>query len=191
MIGKKFGNLTVLEKSEKVKNDVITYKCLCDCGNITYVRGYHLCSGHTKSCGCLHRKHGKTNTRLYVTWDNMKARCYRKHNAYYKNYGGRGIAVCEEWKNDFKAFYEWSIANGYTDKLTLDRIDNNGNYEPSNCRWIDMKQQARNRRSNKIYTINGKTHCLAEWCEIYNMSYDKVKQRLNKLNWSIDKALEI
>ncbi len=114
-----------------------------------------------------------------------------KYNAYYKNYGGRGIAVCSEWRNDFMSFYNWAVANGYKEFLTLDRIDNNGNYEPSNCRGIDMKQQARNRRSNCNYTIDGETHCLAEWCEIYNMSYDKVKQRLNKLNWSIDKALEI
>lgn len=137
----------------------------------------------------MNYKHGQCATRLYHTWENMKKRCYNKNNNHYKWYGARGIAVCDEWKDDFQAFYDWSKNNGYNNNLTIDRIDNNGNYEPNNCRWVDMKQQQRNRRSNKNITINGETHCLVEWCEIYNMPYDKVKHRINQCNWSIKRAL--
>lgn len=120
----------------------------------------------------------------------MRERCYNKHSPNYKNYGGRGVAVCSEWKDNFQAFYEWSANNGYNDKLTIDRIDVNDNYEPNNCRWCNAKQQARNRRNNRNYTINGVTHCLMKWCEIYNLNYQTVIYRLNH-NWQIERALEL
>lgn len=149
----------------------------------------------TRSCGCLHRervrKHGKRHTRLYSIWLNMHDRCCNINNKCYSDYGGRGITICDEWLNDFMSFHNWAMNNGYQENLTIDRIDVNGNYEPNNCRWADMKTQNRNKRNNKNYTINGETHCLKEWCEILNLNYGKVKDRLNKSNWSIDEALEL
>lgn len=111
----------------------------------------------------------------------MKQRCYNSHNKRYKYYGGRGVKVCDKW----------SIEHGYDDNLTIDRIDNDGNYEPNNCRWTTMKQQCINRRTSKNITTNGETHCLKEWCEILNIKYVTVKARLNRYYWSIEKALEI
>lgn len=112
------------------------------------------------------------------------------HNKHYKDYGRRGIKVCNEWRNDFMNFYNWAVNNGYDDTLTIDRIDNNKGYSHDNCRWATLKQQARNQRSNTNITINGKTHCLSEWCEIYNINYRKVQSRL-KYGWTIEKALEL
>lgn len=137
----------------------------------------------------LNIKHGKYNTRLHSIWNSMITRCYSKHRKSYKNYGGRGIVVCIEWRNDFMTFYNWAYENGYNDKLTLDRINNDGNYEPNNCRWVDYKTQARNRRSNKMFTINDETHCLMEWCEILNVNYWKAQARVKKLGYTIEQAL--
>lgn len=155
----------------------------CECGNLT--------SWRTRSCGCSHKKHDKTNTRLYRIWIRMKLRCYNEKHLYYKYYGERNIKVCDEWLDDFQAFYDWAINNGYNDNLTIDRIDVNGNYEPSNCRWATVKQQNRNKRNNVNYTINGEIHCLKEWCEILGLKYDNVWARINKHHWSIERALEL
>lgn len=121
----------------------------------------------------------------------IKYRCYNDNAINYKDYGARGIAVCSEWLHDFQAFYEWSISHGYSDNLTIDRIDANKYYSPNNCQWVDMKQQARNRRSNRNYTINGETHCLMDWCELLNIEYKKVWARLNQLGWNIYDSLEL
>lgn len=136
-------------------------------------------------------KHGKRNTNIYGVWQTMKTRCYNEHSEKYKNYGGRGITVCDEWRNDFQAFYNWAINNGYDDNLTIDRIDVNEDYSPSNCRWITNKEQQRNRRNNRNITINGETHCLSEWCEILGLNYNTVRSRLNIYKWSIERALEL
>lgn len=130
--------------------------------------------------------HGKHNTRLYRIWGNMKGRCYCKSRREYKNYGGRGIKVCDEWQQDFQAFYDWAMSHGYTDTLTLDRIDVNGNYEPSNCRWITNKEQQNNRQYNKLISYNGRTQTLAQWASEYNMCYKTLQKRINK--WGIEKA---
>lgn len=136
-------------------------------------------------------KHGKRKTKLYNVWNTMRDRCYNKNNKRYKDWGGRGIAVCDEWRNDFMNFYNWAYENGYNENLTIDRIDNNKGYEPSNCRWVTRKQQARNRRSNINFTYNGETHCIVEWCELLGLKPKTVYQRIHYYNWSIEKALEL
>ena len=155
--------------------------CICECGNLTEVELNHLTRNNSKSCGCFRIKHDKSNIRLYNIWGNIKQRCYNKNNHGYKNYGGRGVAVCSEWLEDFQAFYDWSMVNGYADNLTIDRIDVNGNYEPSNCRWVDRKQQSRNRRNIKLITYKGETRPLVEWCELLNLDYQNTYKRLYKL----------
>lgn len=172
LTGQRFGRLTVIEfvpaDGKKSK-----WKCRCDCGNITIVRRGDLKKGKTTSCGCFRREmrikentiHNATNTRIYRIWQGMKQRCFYSDSMYFKHYGGRGITVCNEWKNDFKAFYDWAMSNGYDDTLTIDRIDSNGNYCPENCRWVDMKTQCRNRRSNTMVKYEGEKVSLAEASE--------------------------
>lgn len=146
--GKKYGRLTVIEKTDRKQGTNYIYKCRCDCGNIVYVSSGHL-GKETFSCGCLkrecHTTHGMTKSRIYNIWTLMKQRCCNKSNNVYSRYGGRGIKVCDEWNDNFENFLAWSLKNGYSDNLTIDRINNDGNYEPSNCRWVDMTTQVNNR----------------------------------------------
>lgn len=154
MFGRKFGKLTAFYEHSKTKSGDIRWACKCDCGKIVFVVGANLRNGHTKSCGCIGKtKHGRSKSRLYEVWRGMKKRCYCKTSSGYEYYGGRGITVCEEWKNSFSSFEKWAFANGYDENAkqgdcTLDRINVNGNYEPSNCRWVDMKYQVNNRRKD-------------------------------------------
>lgn len=193
MTGKKFEKLLVVSR-EPSKNGRAMWLCQCDCGNSTIVKGKQLLNGNTKSCGCLRKevkiKHGKYNTRLYTIWRSMKQRCYNKNNIRYNDYGGRGIAVCDEWRNDFQAFYTWAVLHGYDNNLTIDRIDVNKDYEPNNCRWLTLPQQNRNTRRNRYFTINGVTKCLKDWCIQYNVPYSTVRHRL-KQGSTIEEALSL
>lgn len=171
-----------MKKLEQRKRGNIAYRCLCDCGNVVIVSKTNLHTGHVKSCGCLRGvSHHLSKTRLYNIWRKMKARCYNKNTMQYRDWGGRGIKVCDEWRNNFQAFYNWSMTNGYQEDLTIDRIDNNKGYSPSNCRWVDVKTQARNKRNNRNITINGDTYCLTDWCKVLNLNYKKVHNRINTI----------
>lgn len=159
--GKRFGQLIATERIPPASGTRSKWICKCDCGNVATVSISNLRNGHTTSCGCVivkkcketHTKHGGRNDRLYAVWRLMKQRCQRTETPEYKYYGGRGIAVCAEWQ-DYKAFKEWAYKSGYDEnakrgQCTIDRIDVNGNYEPSNCRWVDMKTQNNNKRNSR------------------------------------------
>lgn len=191
--------LTVLSLTEQTSKDK-KWLCKCDCGNEKEIWGRALKSGGTGSCGCHRKKildhttHGMSNTRIFRTWASMNKRCTNKNIECYKNYGGRGIKVCDEWK-DFYNFMLWAYSNGYRDELpakqcTLDRIDNNGNYEPSNCRWVSYKVQANNKRNNVYYDYQGKRHTISEWAEIKGIKKATLKNRISNLGWDIKKTLE-
>lgn len=192
-IGQRFGNLVILEKIKKEDKKHSYFCCLCDCGKITIKRSDNL--NEKSSCGCQtkflrgHKKHGLWNTSLYNRYYKILDRCYNKNHKYYYNYGGRGITVCEEWLNDPISFYNWAINNGYKEGLSIDRIDNNGNYEPSNCRWVTRKEQERNKRNNKNFTWRGETHCIQEWCELLGFTRDCLYNRLVRAKWNIERAL--
>ena len=185
--GRIFGRYKV-ESVSHFKYGVYYYNCTCSCGNRKVVSGLSLVKGVSKSCGCLSRElskernitHGMTNARLYKIYLKMKSRCYKKTDYHYKWYGARGITICDKWLQDFNAFSEWALQNGYNDSLSIDRIDNNKNYEPNNCRWVDCKTQCRNRRSNVLFTYRGETKTLVEWSEIKGISYDKLQQRYKR-----------
>ena len=165
--GQKFNRLTIISLNHKKlyinpntckKSYKEYYLCKCDCGKKTIVYKDYIKRGHTKSCGCYnqeiksktHTKHGMEGTRIYRIWQGIKKRCFCKSWLAFNHYGGRGITVCKEWKNNFSSFYKWAIKNGYNDKLTIDRINVDGNYEPSNCRWATWKEQANNKRKKNI-----------------------------------------
>ena len=190
LTGQKFGLLTVIGLAETDTRKTY-WVCKCDCGNMKTVRSDSLLCGAIKSCGCIKRKQDEVNltknhrhkmsgTRIYSEWQGMKGRCYNKGNARYADWGGRGIEVCEQWRNSFESFYTWAMANGYQDNLTIDRIDNNGNYCPENCRWVGQQEQCRNRRSNINLTIGNSTRTLIEWCEIFQVDYANVNARYNR-----------
>jgi len=186
LTGKRFGRLTVLEL-EEIINGKPKWKCRCDCGNEVIIDGSRMKSGTTKSCGCLAKEiksersvtHGKSKTNLYRIYNHMKGRCYNPTDSAYENYGGRGIRMCQEWLDDFMNFYNWSMNNGYKKGLTIDRIDNDGDYEPSNCRWADNITQCNNRRSNRKLTVNSETHTIAEWSRITGVGSSTIINRLN------------
>ena len=156
LTGIRFGMLIVIRRVENGPNRTTRWLCKCDCGNEKVVARRELMNGDTRSCGCYRKQSNRDRfkrpggkldyPRLYRAWHNMRMRCYYPNCEGYKWYGGRGITVCKEWNEDFGPFRDWALSHGYTDELTLDRIDNDGNYEPSNCRWVSMKEQCANRR---------------------------------------------
>lgn len=200
LTGKTFNRLTVIRPV--TVNKKTKWECRCSCGNVKAVDGLALINGHTKSCGCLHKDamaekakkaktHGYTHHRLYACYYRMRRRCENKANKSYKRYGGRGIKVCDEWKNDIMSFINWGIENGYKEGLSIDRIDNDGDYSPENCRWADATQQSNNRRSNKFVTYNGETHTYAEWSRIIGISQLTLRHRIEDLGWSVKDALTV
>lgn len=200
-IGQKFNRLTVIgivRDRDVSSRSRIRWKLRCDCGKEIVTTPFLVASGDQKSCGCLSAelarnrmtKHGESHTRLFNIWANMRDRCNNAKNKRYDRYGGRGISVCKEWENDYISFANWARENGYKDDLTIDRIDVNGNYEPSNCRWANMKTQQRNRSNNHMVTIDGETKALAEWCEIYGNNLPLVSNRISNMGWDEETAIK-
>lgn len=190
LTGRRFGRLSVIGVDDRGTRKTYFW-CECDCGTVKSIRGDGLLSGRIVSCGCKKReqdrinleanhKHKMSHTRPYEIWQGIKGRCYNKNDARYSRYGGRGITVCEEWREDFSAFYKWALANGYRDDLTIDRIDNNKGYSPDNCRWADQETQSRNRASNVKIRIGNATKTLVEWCEIFDLNYKTVYARYRR-----------
>ena len=192
LTGKRFGRLTVVERACPEKKGNSRWICRCDCGGYNVVRSDHLSGGLVKSCGCLsvenRIKHNLHNTRLYGIWLSMKERCYNPKKSSYNLYGGRGIIVCDEWLHDFQAFYDWSMANGYRDDLTLDREDGNKNYCPENCRWATIFEQNNNTSRNRHLTYKGETHTVSEWSRITGISRSTLQHRLVH-DWPIERML--
>lgn len=183
---KKFGRLLVLKRVPSTSKS-IRWLCLCDCGKHKEVESYQLKRGSIISCGCYKKEIGKrsethnmTNTHLYSEWTNMKRRCYQKSINGFDSYGGRGIIVCDEWKNSFENFMKWSFKNDYDESLTLERIDVNGNYEPSNCSWITIKKQQWNKRNTIFIEFDNEIKSLCEWCEILGVNKNTARWRYYK-----------
>lgn len=180
-IGAKFGKLTVIGISPKNSNKKVCYVCKCECGNTKVTDKYSLIHGETKSCGCLVTKHNDSNTTLYYIWKNIKFRCNNKNHKEYKNYGGRGIKICDEW-NDYSLFKVWAIKSNYKRGLTIDRIDANKGYYPENCRWIKLKEQSRNKTSNLYFSYNGHIYNLHELSNILHINYTTLHNHFTKYN---------
>lgn len=203
LVGKKFGRLTVLKYVKNDECNQAMWECLCICGNISVVRGYSLRSGRAKSCGCLRNEASKKRAtvhglyynkdggqrRLYKIYHGMKKRCLNKKSKEYKDYGGRNISICDEWINNFENFYNWAIENGYHKKFSIERINNNGNYEPNNCTWIPRPNQNKNKRDTIRIEFDGKNLTLNEWSKKIGISHSALYLRIKKYKWSIEKAL--
>ena len=197
LTGQRFGRLVVAKSVVQNKSGRNLWECKCDCGNVSYATTGHLISGNTRSCGCLYSEtrhtinkiHGQSHTRLYKIWADIKTRCYNTKSTNYHKYGGRGICVCNQWVEDYQTFEKWALENGYKDNLTIDRINPNGNYEPSNCRWVTQKVQQNNRRNNRLLTYNNETLTISQWSEKLGFKRSVIGQRINGMGWSVEKAL--
>lgn len=200
LTGQRFGRLTVISFAGWTTDRRAKWLCRCDCGKWHIVRGSHLRSGNVQSCGCYRKEvlvsclrqriedaDGHSKTRLYVIWQGMRMRCYNPSNGQYKRYGGRGIGICTDW-NNWDNFYKWAIENGYSDDLTIDRIDVDGDYSPENCRWVDYTVQANNTTRNVRYTFDGENHTISEWVRLKGISQSALRSRLRS-GWPVERAL--
>ena len=195
----RFGELVVIRRVEDYVSPKgyrgINWECICNCGKTVVVRACNLRSGTSESCGCKRVKypnkliHGGKDTKLYNVWTSIKQRCLNSNSKPFPDYGGRGIKICDEWMSDFIAFFDWAIDNGYIDGLSIDRIDNDGYYCPDNCRWVSSTVQQNNKRNNHILTYNGESLTMSQWSQRTGIKYSKLKDRINKCGWSIEKSL--
>ena len=201
-VGNKYNMLTCLGFSHNVRGEGNYYRFRCDCGNVVLLPITLVKRGRKYSCGCtrkkrnndvykgLNLKHGMSDTHLYKIYTGMKDRCLNPKSKYYRRYGGRGITVCEEWKKDSSSFFRWALSNGYKEGLSLDRINNDGNYEPGNCRWATRTQQMNNTRTNKYMTHDGVTMTMKQWSIELGIPYSVLKNR-SKAGWSDEDMLTI
>lgn len=192
LTGQRFGRLVVEERVHVENCKAVCWKCKCDCGETTVVRGCNLKSGSTRSCGCWERenrsalgtrsivKHRESGSRMYRIWLGMKTRCYNAKDDHYRDYGERGIVVCNEWKHSYETFKEWATSHGYDLNLTIDRIDPNGNYCPENCRWITKEEQQRNKRNNRYITYKGITQLIPAWAEFFGVTDSTIRSRVRR-----------
>lgn len=193
-IGFIYGRLELIKFIERKNRDDF-YLCRCECGNEKIIRLNSLKSGNTVSCGCFHKQqasesnktHGLTKTKTYRTWYSMKQRCFNINDTRYSDYGGRGITVCDRWKESFENFLE-DMGKCPSRQHSIDRIDNDKGYYPENCRWATLKEQSRNKRVNRLIEYKGKTQCLTAWAEELNIKRETLSRRLNQLKWSVEKA---
>ena len=198
--GERFGRLVVISAQSEKLNSNTKWNCVCDCGNKTASLAYNLLNGKSTSCGCLRKeraskfvtnknyKHGSCKTRLYSIWHSMKCRCYYKGDRCYATYGGKGITICDEWRNDFAAFQRWANANGYSDDLTIDRIDVQKGYSPDNCRWATDKEQANNKENTVFITYDGCTKSLSKWAEKFSIPRHVLYSRIMHCGWDVKRA---
>jgi len=211
LTGMKFNRLTVLQKAGKNKHGMQLWLCQCDCGNKKELRCYDICNGAVKSCGCLQKEiqrnriteankhwkelygerpktHGMSKTRLFNIYWGMRHRYESEKHNRYKHYGGKGIRVCKEWQT-FEPFMEWALNNGYAKNLSIDRINNDGNYEPSNCQWATIKEQANNKSQNRYITINDVTKNMTEWSKITGVPVSIISNRISRHGWDEARAV--
>lgn len=194
--GMKFNRWTVIKRGKNTMRGQATWLCRCDCGTIREVAGADLRNNKSKSCGCLqkevagdtNRTHGKSFSRLHRIWRGMKSRCENPKNFKASRYHDRGIAVCKEW-HEFIRFYEWAVNNGYSDELSIDRIDNDKDYSPENCKWSNAVEQANNKSTNHMLTYKGKRQSMSMWSKEIGIPYGALRSRINQRHWSTEKAL--
>lgn len=186
--GKRFSNLFVIE--HLIGGGKSRSRCLCDCGREIVVRNDHLKSGRQVSCGCVRKArmvtHGKYKTKEYGVWEAMIQRCFNKRNSQYADYGGRGITVCPEWRKSFQAFIDH--VGPRPESHCIERINNDGNYEPGNVKWATRFEQSRNTRNTRIFTVDGSTACLKDLCSIFQSPYKRVESRI-RLGWNVHDAI--
>ena len=195
LTGQHIGKLTVLSRAENDGHGNACWYCVCDCGNTVTIRGAHLRSGNTRSCGCLEKeadnkrnyRHGKWSSRIYRIYYHMRDRCYNRNSVSYPFYGGRGISISKEW-NTFEKFYSWAIESGYTDQMTIDRINVHNGYSPENCRWIPIEEQASNTTRSHTITIGSESKTVNEWAQETGLNRSTILSRL-KNGWSPEDAV--
>lgn len=195
LVGRTFNRLTVIEQAPSGIDKQRRWKCLCECGGETTVASRDLTTGHSKSCGCLKKEltaqrrtiHGGKGTRPYRIWLGMKARCYRKKTTQFKDYGGRGIKVCDEWLNDFGQFI--ADMGEPPEGMSIDRIDNDGDYTPDNCRWATDLEQANNKRDTRYVEFNGEKISMANLARKTGAHYEKARHKIVNQEWPVEDAI--